>query len=100
MHTQETWYRILDLVGFRKSIYQGTFNTPFGRQALKDLARVCGANESQWNEDPARRDVLIGRREIWLYIQRMLKMSPDDLAKLMSGDQPPEEIEGQTIWSK
>jgi hypothetical protein len=93
MVSQEDWYRICDLVGMRKSVHKNTFETPAGRACLKDLARVCGANESQWNEDPARRDVLIGRREIWLYIQRMLNMSNDDLARLMSGKEPPEGVE-------
>ena len=89
---QDVWYKLTELVGGRQRVWKMAMSTPAGRAALKDLARVCGANESQWHEEPQRRDVLIGRREIWLYVQRMLNMSNDELTQLMSGEQPPDGV--------
>ncbi len=49
---------------------------------LKDLAKFCRAHESSYNTDARAHAVLEGRREVWLRIQRHLKLSDDELWKL------------------
>jgi hypothetical protein len=53
---------------------------------LKDLAEFCRANSSTFQEDARVHAVLEGRREVWLRIQKYLKLSPDELWDLTRKD--------------
>lgn len=78
----ENWYRLIDRIGRRAGQYKRCFSTPDGEAVLKDLARVCGANRVPFHEDPARRDIQIGRLEVWRLIQNRLHMSAAEVAAL------------------
>jgi hypothetical protein len=78
----ENWQRLIDKIAARSGIYKRCFGNPDGRAVLKDLARVCHANATTWHEDASRRDVMIGYREIYLYIQRKLNLTPEEIAAL------------------
>lgn len=65
----------------RKRAYQLCFGTPAGKEVLKDLIKFCRGNESTWDEDQAKRDVLIGRREVWLRITEHFAIELDDLVR-------------------
>lgn len=56
--------------------------SPFTQQVLKDLANFCRAHDSTFHQDPRVHAVLEGRREVWLKIERMLNLSPDELYEL------------------
>lgn len=49
---------------------------------LRDLARYCHAMSA------AENDRAIGRRDVWLYINKFLKLSEDELTILYSGADP------------
>jgi len=63
----------------RGQAYRKTFNGVYAERVLTDLARFCRANESTFNPDPRAEGVLQGRREVWLRIQKHLKLSEDEL---------------------
>ncbi len=50
---------------------------------LGDLARFCHAQQSTFHPDNKAEGVLQGRREVWLYIQRQLKLTEDELFDLL-----------------
>jgi HD superfamily phosphohydrolase len=69
----------------RQQAYQQVF-TPesrFAQMVLRDLAKFCRANQSAFNKDERIHAVLEGRREVWLRIERHLKMNPEELWKLI-----------------
>lgn len=57
--------------------------SPAGQIVLKDLARFCFARAATHNDREQ------GRRDVWLYINRFLHMSEDELTVLIA-DLPPE----------
>ena len=71
--------RVRDFISRRRNAYCKTFLTPYGDEVLKDLARFCRANESTFHSNPKVQDVLEGRREVWLRIQRHLQLTDEQL---------------------
>ena len=65
--------------------------SPAARPMLEDLARFCRANETCWDPDPSKKDVLIGRNEMWIRIQQHLNLTPEELWALYGGPPKPEE---------
>lgn len=65
----------------RQRAYQLCFGAPAGKEVLRDLMKFCRAVESTWDPDPAKRDVLIGRREVWLRICEHFSLELDDLVR-------------------
>lgn len=53
---------------------------------LSDLEKFCRANTSTFHADPRCEARLDGRREVWLRIQHHLRLSPEQLWKLYSGN--------------
>lgn len=56
--------------------------SPHTHEVLKDLAKFCRAHKSTFHADPRIHAVLEGRREVWLKIEQMLNLSPDELYEL------------------
>jgi len=61
--------------------YINIFDTesPVVENILNDLKIFCRANESTFSADPRIHAMLEGRREVWLHIERQLKLKPDEL---------------------
>ena len=53
--------------------------SPVVENILSDLKIFCRANESTFHADPRIHAMLEGRREVWLHIERQLKLQPDEL---------------------
>lgn len=53
--------------------------SPVVENILNDLKIFCRANESTFSADPRIHAMLEGRREVWLHIERQLKLKPDEL---------------------
>ena len=53
--------------------------SPIVENILNDLKYFCRADESTFNADPRIHAMLEGRREVWLHIERQLKLKPDEL---------------------
>lgn len=53
--------------------------SPVVQNILDDLKIFCRANESTFSADPRIHAMLEGRREVWLHIERQLKLKPDEL---------------------
>jgi hypothetical protein len=58
----------------KQNLYKEVFNTETGKKVLKDLAKHCHA------DTPTRGERQEGMRDVWLYIQRTLKASMEDVA--------------------
>lgn len=56
--------------------------SPYSYEVLKDLAQFCRAHESTFHADARLHAVLEGRREVWLKIERMLKLTSEELYQL------------------
>lgn len=54
-------------------------DSPVVENILTDLKIFCRANESTFNADARIHAMLEGRREVWLHIERQLKLKPDEL---------------------
>lgn len=78
-----TW----DFLRRRKVDYQLAFTSPAGQGVLCDLAKFCRADENTYNPDPRLSDILVGRREVWLRIQKHLNLTPDQLYEIYAGRQ-------------
>lgn len=78
-----TW----DFLRRRKVDYQLAFTSPAGQGVLYDLAKFCRADENTYNPDPRLSDILVGRREVWLRIQKHLNLTPDQLYEIYAGRQ-------------
>lgn len=61
--------------------YQTVFEaeSPVVEKVLNDLKIFCRADESTFHADARLHAVLEGRREVWLHIERQLKLKPDEL---------------------
>ena len=74
-----TFTDAVDILRLRNS-YRKTFEgTSEGRRVLRDLAKVCHAASTTFDEDPreaARRE---GKRQIWLRIQMLMNMQDDEV---------------------
>jgi hypothetical protein len=73
--------RVKTLLSSRKLAYQRTFEAEGVdcKIVLKDLAKFCHADDTAFHPDPRVHAVLEGRREVWLRIQKYLKLTPDQL---------------------
>lgn len=71
-----------DLLVRRHQDYVQTFKGPVPERVLADLARFCRAGESTFHPDPRVHAVLEGRREVWLRIQKYLRLSAADIDRL------------------
>lgn len=71
----------LFLVG-RGRDYRLTFNSDSGTRVLEDLAKFCRAHDTAFETDPRAHAVLEGRREVWLRIQRHLRLTDEQLWRL------------------
>lgn len=69
----------------RAQAYRSTFAGPVPEKVLRDLAKFCRAHESTVTPDQRMTDILEGRREVWLRIQRHLKLTEDELWELFDG---------------
>lgn len=72
----------------RQHAYQNTFNAQnvLARTVLKDLAHFCRAQETAFHPDPRVHAVLEGRREVWLRIEKHLRLSSQELWSLYAKD--------------
>ena len=66
----------------RHQAYVRTFNGPVAERVLADLARFCRASETAFHPDARVHAVLEGRREVWLRIQKYLRLTPEDIDRL------------------
>jgi len=78
-----TW----DFLKRRKIDYQLAFTSPAGQGVLVDLAKFCRAHDDAWDADPRKSDLLAGRREVWLRIEKHLRLTPDQLYAIYAGHQ-------------
>ena len=81
----ERWLNAFDFFRKQKFYYMQTFGTAEGKAVLKHLAKFCRANEDTIGATDAQTYVAIGRREVWLYIQKRLTLSPEELTDLIAG---------------
>ena len=91
MTPSEAWHQALDFIRGRKRAYQLTFNSLHAQAVLIDLATFCRANETCWHADPSKKDVLLGRHEVWLRIQQHLNLTSEQLTAIYSGKHFPME---------
>lgn len=72
----------------RRTAYIRVFNfdNSNAQLVLQDLFKFCRAEETTFHEDPRVEGRLDGRREVWLRIQHHLRLSPEQLWKLYSGN--------------
>ena len=75
-----------DLLIRRHQDYVQTFKGPVPDRVLADLARFCRANESTFHPDPRVHAVLEGRREVWLRIQKYLRLTAADVDRLAKSE--------------
>lgn len=71
-----------DLLVLRHQDYARTFSGPVPERVLADLAKFCRAGESTFHPDPRVHAVLEGRREVWLRIQKYLRLTAADIDRL------------------
>ncbi len=74
--------------GIRQA-YRAAFTHPAGQTVLADLAKFCRANDSCYHNDARLHAVLEGRREVWLRIERHLRLNQEQLFTIYSGQQFP-----------
>lgn len=81
LRTVEAFKRLL--IG-RSVAYGRVFDpdSQFTAVVLRDLAKFCRAHDSTFHSDPRVHATLEGRREVWLRIERYLKLNPDELYQL------------------
>lgn len=80
-----------DIYTGKAKAYRLTFqlNQPANIQVLEDLAIFCRAAESVFvSGDPYKTAELEGRRAVWIRIQRMLRLTDDQIFAIYSGNQP------------
>lgn len=72
----------------RKQAYETVFNfeSRDAKIVMQDLAEFCRADATTFHEDPRVHAVLEGRREVWLRIQKYIKLSPDQLWEITRKD--------------
>ena len=75
--------RIRALLQRRQRAYQTTFAGPIGELVLSDLAKFCRAYSTTFHPDPRVAAQLDGRREVFLRIQKYLKLTDDQIWDLV-----------------
>lgn len=72
----------------RRYVYNATFRAPIAAEVLADLAKFCRANESTFHADPRVHAVAEGRREVFLRIQKHIRLTDEELFSLYGTGQP------------
>jgi len=87
MSMNDAVQRTIDFLGWRKRAFQLRFPKAERREdvVLRDLARFCHINEECPYSDPYKIGEWLGRRAVFLRIQRHLCLSPEELFELYSG---------------
>ena len=62
-----------------RNAYQTVFSGIYGPVVLAHIADTCGATETTADSDPVTMAVAEGRRQVWLVIQEVLRMSESDI---------------------
>ncbi len=90
MSFEDALARTLDFLGFRKRAYLLAFPKEHHRQnpVLVDLARYCHINEECPHTDPLEIGKWLGRREVFLRIQRHIYLTPEELFAIYGGSRP------------
>lgn len=67
----------------RRIAYHQVFNPDsiHAKMVLKDLARFCRATDSSFHRDERAHALLEGRREVWLRIQKHLKLDQEQFLR-------------------
>ena len=84
---QEAIERTVAFLGNRKRAYQFCFpkNGLHTDIVLKDLSRYCHINEECPHTDPFEIGQWMGRRSVFLRVQRHLYLTPEELFAIYSG---------------
>jgi len=83
---REVSAKTFDLFRFRKRDFQHTFGTPSGQRVLAILSKFCrAADNAAVPGDRDRTMILVGRREVWLLIQKQLNLTSEELFALDGG---------------
>lgn len=68
--------------------YKGLFSkdNEFAKVVLDDLSKFCYANRSTYHTDPRMSDILIGRREVFLRLQKHAEIDEERLLSIAKKD--------------
>lgn len=82
--TDDAQKRAGEIVEARRQAYARVFDrrNPDAVAVLEDLAAFCRFLDAPWHPDPAVRDILIGRREVFGRIAEHITHSTDDILSL------------------
>ena len=80
-----TFSDVTDIIRL-KNYYREFFKSRAGKAVLRDLAKVCHATTTTYNEDPREHAVAEGRRQIWLRIQNMINIPDAEIYELQQGE--------------
>jgi hypothetical protein len=72
-----------------KAAYQVALSAASGELVLRDLRKFCRADYSCFDADPRVHAVYEGRREVWLRINDLLTLSPEELANFIAPERRP-----------
>ena len=76
--------RVRDILTRKSKAYEETFSTDSGKLVLADLYRLCKTNNLSYVENsPDKTAFNEGAKYVALYIQGVLKQSPEDINKLL-----------------
>lgn len=73
-----------NLLRNRRRAYSQVFRGPVGEVVLKDLALFCRADQTPFHPDQRKNDVMLGRHEVWMRIQRHLQLTDEELWALFA----------------
>lgn len=62
--------------------YHVVFGSPDGQIVLADLEPFCRAIETCFHVDPRQHALLEGRREVWLRIQKLSRLTAEQILNL------------------
>lgn len=84
----EGFDKLKGLLTLRKQAFQQVFNpnSVYAQRVIRDLAKFCRANATTFHQDARMHAVLEGRREVWLRIEQHLRLTPDELLKILGGN--------------
>lgn len=79
---------ILDTFRKRPQQYKDTFNTPQGKEVLRDLAKFCGQNNPTYVPGDSHASAYKeGMRRVFLRIQQFVNLSEKDLHTILNQPQ-------------
>lgn len=84
---RSTYDKLKSYIFARQQAYNLVFDpeSVHVQRVLADLARFCRANEPAFHSDPRIHATLEGRREVFLRIQKHLRLTPEQLFKTYTG---------------